>query len=385
MKNINIILGYNNSGKSSILKAINFPTESYVTKQIPAWGKETIISPFLHSFDETIFNKETNRNIKITYTIPYDKKLKVLYEKLDSILPNSLKMTFLIDKIEKSGLTFAIEINKKNEINEFVFMGDNLIYSREREKIIFTNLKENKLNFEGNLNSPEWKVKNEDFQVINFIHDYIINTFKGIYLFTTDRKPRDWIASPKKWDRIGIHGENVVSLLSYIKNNDELLYNNICNSINKISDDIKMTKSPMNEAGEVSIIHQTKKSLIDVNTLASGTGINQVIPLIIQLKCAKQGQLILIEEPEISLHPDAQEQLAKIIIEEAINGKQVICTTHSDTIPFRFWIAAMKDKIIKPDNIKVYIVNKIDGKAKISESTLEKAIDLVYYPKDIKL
>ena len=257
MKKINIILGHNNSGKSSILKAINFPTESYISKKIPIWKEETSISPFLHSFDETIFQKDTNRDLKIKYTILFDETFN-FYKKIESMLPTTLKLLFMSD-IDKLTLTFEIKVNNKNEIHEFVYMGDDLLYSEEHGKIVFTKRKDDKFIFEGNTSSPDWIIKNEDLQVINYIHSLIINTFKGIYLFITDRKPRDWKVSPKKWDRIGIHGENAVSLLSYIKNNDEKLYNDICNSINKISEDIKQTKSPMNESGEVSIIHQTKK------------------------------------------------------------------------------------------------------------------------------
>jgi predicted ATPase len=384
MKNINIILGYNNSGKSSILKAINFATESYVLKQVPVWGKETSISPYLHSFEETIYNKDIYRDLKVTYTILYDKKLGEFYRKLENTFPNEIKLSFFMDIAQKSELTFEIKINNKNEINEYVFIGNKLIYSKEREKVD-ENIRGGKASFNGNLSSPDWQVTDENLQIINVIHDYIINVFKGIYLFITDRKTKEWSVLPKKWDRIGIHGEYVVSLLSYIRNSNDLLYDDICKSINKMSEDIKITKSPMNESGEVSIIHQSKNSSIDVNTIASGTGINQVIPLIIQLKYAQSGQLVLIEEPEISLHPDAQEQLAKIIIEEANKGKQIICTTHSDTIPFRFWIATMKDKVLSPNSVKAYITSKIDGKTKISESTLEKALDIVYYPKDINL
>jgi len=49
----------------------------------------------------------------------------------------------------------------------------------------------------------------------------------------------------------------------------------------------------------------------------------------------------------------------------------------------RFWVAIGKEKIISTNNVKCYIANKINGKTNISESTLEKAIDFVYHPKDM--
>ena len=69
---------------------------------------------------------------------------------------------------------------------------------------------------------------------------------------------------------------------------------------------------------------------VALNVSFASTGSRQVLPLIIQLFWSNPDAIILIEEPEISLHPELQirllEMFAEAIKEE---NKQIIATTHS--------------------------------------------------------
>ena len=69
---------------------------------------------------------------------------------------------------------------------------------------------------------------------------------------------------------------------------------------------------------------------VALNASFASTGSRQVLPLIVQLFWSDPDSIILIEEPEISLHPELQirllEMFAEAIREE---NKQIIATTHS--------------------------------------------------------
>ena len=72
------------------------------------------------------------------------------------------------------------------------------------------------------------------------------------------------------------------------------------------------------------------------NLLAEGSGTNSLVLLLFELARAGGGDTILIEEPEIHLHPKAQAELASVIINEATSAnKQVIMATHSEHIAGR--------------------------------------------------
>jgi len=64
----------------------------------------------------------------------------------------------------------------------------------------------------------------------------------------------------------------------------------------------------------------------------SGFGSQQILPVIVQLFAAPPGSLIMIEEPEISLHPEAQVSLVRMFADAIAYGQQLIVTTHSETL-----------------------------------------------------
>lgn len=60
-----------------------------------------------------------------------------------------------------------------------------------------------------------------------------------------------------------------------------------------------------------------------------GFGVSQVLPVLVALLVARQGQLVYIEQPETHLHPRAQRALAQIFAEAATRQATVVVETHS--------------------------------------------------------
>ena len=75
----------------------------------------------------------------------------------------------------------------------------------------------------------------------------------------------------------------------------------------------------------------------DLSILAEGFGTNALVHLLFEIVRTVPGATVLIEEPEIHLHPKAQADLASVLAEEAKSGgKQMILTTHSEHVVGRF-------------------------------------------------
>jgi len=66
-------------------------------------------------------------------------------------------------------------------------------------------------------------------------------------------------------------------------------------------------------------------NLVDV-----GYGVSQVLPIITELFRPGAAQMLLLQQPEVHLHPSAQAALGTLFCEAATKGRQLIVETHSD-------------------------------------------------------
>jgi energy-coupling factor transporter ATP-binding protein EcfA2 len=104
-----------------------------------------------------------------------------------------------------------------------------------------------------------------------------------------------------------------------------------------------------------------------VGLVAEGSGTNALVRLLFELVRAELGATILIEDPELNLHPKAQADLASAIVEEARGyGKQVIMTTHSERIAARLLIE-VAEGTLPTEELAIYSFTKdSDGIASAS-------------------
>jgi predicted ATPase len=63
-----------------------------------------------------------------------------------------------------------------------------------------------------------------------------------------------------------------------------------------------------------------------------GFGVSQTLPVVVALLVAAPGQIVYLEQPEIHLHPRAQVQLAKTLVQASKRGVKVIAETHSSLL-----------------------------------------------------
>jgi energy-coupling factor transporter ATP-binding protein EcfA2 len=95
-----------------------------------------------------------------------------------------------------------------------------------------------------------------------------------------------------------------------------------------------------------------------VNMVAEGFGANSLILLLHQLLNAKKGATVLIEEPEIHLHPKAQADLAEVLADTAkAEEKQIIMTTHSEYVAGRL-LTLVAEGSLTIDELAIYAFHK---------------------------
>ena len=114
------------------------------------------------------------------------------------------------------------------------------------------------------------------------------------------------------------------------------------------------------------------KSVIEsrtVNIVAEGSGTNALILPFHQLLEAEKGATVLIEEPEIHLHPKAQAELAEVLAETAkAEDKQIIMTTHSEYVAGRLLTLVAEGKLTTEDlAIYSFLKDKNTGECTATE------------------
>lgn len=119
-----------------------------------------------------------------------------------------------------------------------------------------------------------------------------------------------------------------------------------------------------------------------------GFGISQVLPIIVQLYYAPANSIIIMEQPELHLHPNAQAALADIMI-DAISARenaglrniQLIIETHSEHFLRRFQ-RRIAEKKLKANQFSAYFANNEASPAKLEPLEINLFGEITNWPKN---
>ena len=92
--------------------------------------------------------------------------------------------------------------------------------------------------------------------------------------------------------------------------------------IGDVGIELQVGRLPHNSADETDMVN-----IADV-----GLGVSQVLPALVAVVTAKEGQLVYLEQPELHLHPRAQVALARVLADAAKRGVRVVAETHSSLL-----------------------------------------------------
>ncbi len=110
----------------------------------------------------------------------------------------------------------------------------------------------------------------------------------------------------------------------------------ICNITGKKYDSAKIVRHSLYKQNGLSVRFESKRtdsSELNYTEAYAGSGEISIVILVHQVINAPPNSLILLDEPEVSLHPGAQKRMLKFLLDEIYKKKhQIILCTHSPTL-----------------------------------------------------
>ena len=390
MAPITLFFGSNSSGKSSIgqfLMMLKQTVESPDRKAVfyPG-GRNSAVQ--LGSFQEMVRHRDRNNAIAFSYKWDLDELLNfrdplsekdfkvdaiffeadagMLSKEQNDLVLNRLKYT--LSKGEHEILSIGMERQNKTSKYKMVNKGYDLKRNKGRawsfgDPVRFYGFPDEVVAYHQNA---------EFVQSLNLEQE---NFFKSIFYLGPLRTKTDRLYS---WsgitpESVGYSGENTVNAILASKSRKMSLGENkwrkpfeeiIALSLQRMGliEDFKVKQiSRQRQEYEVKLCTKGSKDLVDLPDV--GFGISQVLPVLVQCFYAPPGSVIIMEQPEIHLHPSAQAALADVMIDvinSRENGKdrniQLIIETHSEHFLRRLQ-RRIAEEDIKEQKVAAYFAN----------------------------
>lgn len=174
-----------------------------------------------------------------------------------------------------------------------------------------------------------------------------------------DYPERFYLFSGKSTKQVGKSGKGASDLLF----EDPSFLEKVNQSLEKfdIGHEVKISSFQDQETDEPADVYAIRLidgfSKVNVSLLDVGFGVSQVLPVIIQSLFSSQ-QTILIEQPEVHIHPRLQTELGDLFIESVKDyGNRFIVETHSEHLLLRIQ-RRVREGFISPDLISILYIDR---------------------------
>lgn len=437
MAPITLFFGANSSGKSSIgqfLLMLKQTIESPDRKAVfyPG-GINSAVQ--LGSYQEMVFRRDPNKKITFEYQWSLPKHMEIgdplsddvfsgdkLHfsaeiedplsddvfsgDKLDSnaevergnaarhlIQVAKLKYCLLDDRANHSSL--SVELSRKPDKREYEASASpyNLVRKQGRAWAL-----KDVVRFYGFSNESVARYQNADFmQELNLAQEKLFNSL--YYLGPLRRKAErlyKWSGSAP--ESVGYEGENTVAAIlaardrkispgygKHAKPFEEIIAGKL-KEMNLIDAFRVKPISAQRQEYEVQVRAKGSKDWVDLPDV--GFGVSQVLPVLAQCFYAPPGSIILMEQPEIHLHPSAQSALADVMIavirskeNRKERGIQLIIESHSEHFLRRLQRRIAEGDVLK-EEVSAYFANITGTPATLERLRIDDYGNIKNWPKD---
>ena len=417
---ITAFFGTNSSGKTSLLQAL------LLLKQTVASNNEFVTLDYgqldalfveLGSFKEIIFNHDENLPLEFNLEWKLPKELSI------NLIQNDVSKNLKGNK-----LIFTAKIKKNNgdsakvETLKYIIGNSEIGLKREKDSykintkptitaLNFNDLTENfdlyiypvkfyGLGLQNGISFPSsyYHVQNNIFNPLSF---QIESLFRKIYylgpLRAHPRKNYGWTNDTQSQE-VGNRGERTIETILTLdnqnryaieeENNHLLLSQTVAYWLKRLGliEDFTIKNDSYGSSNYRVYIKISKESP-EVLLTEVGFGISQIIPVITLCYSVPKGSIVIIEQPELHLHPKVQSELADVFIHAIkTRGIQIILESHSEhllrRLQRRMAEFGLNDSSVDKEKINLYFCKSQDGASVIEKLVLDEFGNISNYPEN---
>ncbi len=113
-----------------------------------------------------------------------------------------------------------------------------------------------------------------------------------------------------------------------------------------------------------------------------GFGVSQILPVLVLCYYVPEGSIILLEQPEIHLHPSVQSGLADVLIDAArTRNVQIILESHSEHLLRRLQ-RRIAEESLKPQDTALYFCEIEKGESSLTPLDIDLFGNIMNWPRD---
>ena len=283
---INILIGANGSGKSNFISFFDFLNRIY--------NRELQEHVALSGGDDKFLHKGKKHTSHISFKVQFEEG--------------------------NNGYSAVLKSGNAG----FVFTEEKLYYQQDIGKNV------------GNF-SEEAKIKTIDSLRAKYIVKYL-DGFRKYHFHDTSNKSAFNRSSNINNDSYYLYsdGGNLAAYLYHIHDTDRIVYNKILKTIQSIAPYFSDFFLRPNQRGYINLMWKDKTSEIIYSATDLSDGTIRFIALTVLFMQPGLPDIIIIDEPELGLHPSAIAKLAGMIKSTAQKGSQVIVATQSTDLISHF-------------------------------------------------
>lgn len=244
------------------------------------------------------------------------------------------------------------------------------------------------LQIQQSLNKRNQESENKSF---NFISKLVSELGEKVQLFLHDLEHLGPIRSePKRFyyvpqlgeSGVGKQGQNFVQTILSSDQQGTDIHTPINDMLQRAGIQAKLNVSPLDKQKilySVELVENASESAnkININLMDVGFGVSQALPVLMASLSANQRSALLIEQPELHLHPRAQASLANLFVQMVRIGGSFIIETHSEHLFLRLrrWVTEYENQrfdqlssaevYLKIKELAAYFIDRKDGVSKI--------------------